>query len=136
MKNKYIKFIILCLLCLNLTACSSRADIETSFDVISELCKSKFAPYSQEEYENTFKKYVNTCISEDELVEFFAINDGVELHTNVVLTNYNCKYYYSSTNNSRYVATMNLSNGQVYADIQVIFYVLDGKIINISITSI
>lgn len=134
MKIKFLSLFILSLLCLNLTACSRRADLETSFDIISELCTSKFAPSSQEVYENTFKKYADTCISSSELTEFFGIGESV--HTDVTLSNYTCKYYYFNEDTSRYVATMRLSNGKVYSDIKVIFYISDGKIINTSILSI
>ena len=126
----YIMFI----LCLFLTSCgSSGASLETSFDVISELCKSNFAPSSQEEYENTYNKYKDTCISEQELKEFFDYGNKT-VHTNVILTDYKCKYYLRANSiNTRYEAMMHLSNNSVYTDIKVIFYIENGKIINISI---
>lgn len=135
-KNKFLRLIILSSLCLNLTACNRRADLETSFDIIAELCQTRFAPSSQEEFMSIINKYADTCISMDEITEFYSLDE--EVHTDITLTNYHCKYYLAKNedSNSRYEATMTLSNGTVYSDIKVIFYVLDGKIINTSISII
>jgi hypothetical protein len=133
--RKRLSFIILmCLLILSLSACGRSADLEASFDVISELCKSNFAPSSQEEYQDLYNKYKDTCISDTVLSKYLDIGNKT-VHTNVSLTNYSCKYYARTESGvARYEASMRLSNNTVYTDVKVVFYVDNGKIINVLIT--
>lgn len=131
MKGKIKLFLISMILILSLTACES-TDIESSFDIISELCKANFAPTTEEEYMEVFNKYKDTCIDERTLTTFFDI--GKEVHTNVTMTDYSCKYYKKTDNDySYYEACMHLSNGSVYTDIRVRFLVKDKKITNVTI---
>lgn len=124
---KKICLISLCIVLL-LTGCG-RANRETSFDVISELCKANFAPASEEEYMETYNKYKDTCISESELTKFFDI--GKTVHTDVQISNYSCTYNVSGiTNVKSYVATMKLTNGSLFTNIKVSFVMNEGKIIN------
>lgn len=115
-----------------LTGCSKseNSDIEKSFNIISELCKANFAPTTKEEYTEVFNKYKDTCISATTLGTFF--DTGKEVHTNVMMTDYKCKYYKNTdTDFSKYIASMHLSNGSLYTDIQVEFIVRDGKFVNV-----
>lgn len=130
------KYLVICLLCLFLSGCSSISDrMEESFSVISELCKANFAPSSQDEYTDVFNKYKNTYISEEELTKFFDI--GKTVHTDVSLTNYECKYYNKPIGDlTRYEASMRLSSKSLYMDIIVTFYVEDGKIVKTVINEV
>lgn len=115
-----------------LTGCNKVDRLESSFIIMSELCKGNFAPSTEEEYLETFDKYKNTCIDETLLSTFFNI--GKTVHTNVTMSDYSCKYIKYGSSLPKYVAKMRLSNGSVYTDIQVDFIVKDKRIVNVVIT--
>lgn len=126
---KYLFIFILLIMCLS--GCG-RADKETSFDIISELCKANFAPSSEKEYMDVYNKYKGTCISEEELTKFFDI--GKTVHTNVKISNYRCSYVVNGISEvESYEAIMKLDNGSIYSNIKVTFRLDKNKIVNTTI---
>lgn len=129
--KKIVNMFILVFIVFSLTACG-RADKETSFDIISELCKANFAPSSEKEYMDVYNKYKGTCISEEELTKFFDI--GKTVHTNVKISNYRCSYVVNGISEvESYEARMKLDNGSIYSNIKVTFRLDKNKIVNTTI---
>lgn len=112
-------------------SCNTSNKMEDSFSIVAELCKANFAPSTKDEYMDVYNKYKNKCIDEQVLTTFFDI--GKEVHTNVMIINYNCRYIKSAKGNPEYHATMRVGNGELYSDIKVRFIVNNHKIVNVVI---